>query len=80
MKRGNTKCLERGENKYQQYQHSGQRREQPVTPFVAQVAQIADGSIIVRCSDVKNVGSESNGDVTTEPLGDRLKSRQSTSD
>jgi hypothetical protein len=43
MKGGNTNCLEWGEDKYQQYQHSGQHREQPVASFVAQLAQVADG-------------------------------------
>jgi hypothetical protein len=41
MKRGNAHCLEWGEDKNQQCQHSGQYREQPVDPFAAQAAQVS---------------------------------------
>src|ERR1700722_13809367 len=43
MKRGDTNGLEWSEDKYQQYQHSGQRREQPVASFVAKLTQITAG-------------------------------------
>ena len=43
MKSGDAESLEWSEDKNQQYQHSGQRREQPVGSLVAQAAQVADG-------------------------------------
>jgi hypothetical protein len=43
MKRGDAESLEWSEDKDQHYQHSGQRRKQPVGSFVTQAAQFADG-------------------------------------
>jgi hypothetical protein len=43
MKGLNTNGLEWGEDKYYQYQHSGQHCEQPVASFAAQLAQAANG-------------------------------------
>jgi len=66
LKQENARCLERGEDKYHERQHSGQKREQPVAIHATQLVQFAH--------EVYSHRSCSNREASTDPY-ERLWSR-----
>jgi hypothetical protein len=59
LKQENPRCLERGEDKYHERQHSGQQREQPVAIHATQLVQFAH--------EVHSHRSCSNREASTDP-------------